>query len=306
MDGGIGGRTNRAVVGVGRRIQLAPGISVSGGYERQEAFGAAEGVGSRDVLSGAAELIPWDWLKFGGRYEIRVDKTEGFSTVEPQRDLVQALAHNGLSLKLTDSFTLAGILSYHLTQNLGQRTPEKGWGVEQEGLEAGLSAIYRPANADWLTVLGRFRRYQRRHRLAESHVVRLQGEGPGQERETAILMGGSVIAELPWNLLLTLKATYANRELRVDGQIDERRDLLWVSRLGYRFLESFDASAEFRLLLEMADGGLGSGVLAEVGYQPLPMLRVALGYDLSSIPRELGVVEQDQGAGAFLRVTGRY
>ena len=306
MDGGIGGRTNRAVIGMGRRIQLSPGISVSAGYERQEAFGGSEGVGSRDVISGGVELLPWDWLKFGGRYELRLDHAEDHSATESERDLVQALAHNGLSVKFTDRFTLMGILSYHLTQNLGQRTPEKGWGVEQEGLEASLAGIYRPPGADWLTAIGRISRYQRRHRFADSHVLRLDGEGPLEERETAVLIGGSAIMELPWNLLMTEKLTYASREMRGESDIEERVDLLWISRIGYRFLESFDASAEFRLLLEMASGGLGSGALAEVGYQPLPLLRVALGYDFSSIPRELGPVESDQGAGAYLRVTGRY
>jgi hypothetical protein len=35
-------------------------------------------------------------------------------------------------------------------------------------------------------------------------------------------------------------------------------------------------------------------------------MRVALGYDFSSIPRELAPVEGSQGGGVYLRITGRY
>ncbi|MEE2779731.1 MAG: hypothetical protein VYE15_04345 [Myxococcota bacterium] len=306
LDSGIGGRANRAVVGVGRRIELAPGISVSGGYERSEIFGGVEGQGSRDVLSGGVELIGWDWLKFGGRYELRLDKLKDFSAIQPEREVVQAVTSNGLTLRLSDSVTVMGLLTYTLTQNLGQRTVDKGWGVEQEGLDATLAGIYRPVRAHWLTLTGRLSRYQRRYRVADESVLRLEGDGPGMEQETASLVGGSAIADLPWRLRLTEKLTYADRQLVTDGQEVPRRDLLWVSRLGYRFLDQFDVAGEFRLLLEMASGGLGSGVLAEVGYQPLPLMRVALGYDFSSIPRELEPIEGSQGGGIYLRITGRY
>ena len=304
LDSGVDGRTNRAVVGIGRRLDVTRGVRLQGLYERSQTFGGFEGTGSRDVVSGGLELLPWDWLKFGGRYEVRLDQAEALGG-EPARDVVQALMTNGATIKLSTAWTTLLMMNYGLTQNLTNRS------VERETLSGTWAAIYRPLAHDGLLLTGRFSRYQRRYDTPGADVPLLEGEETPSERDTIDLLGLGAIVELPLRIQLTERVAYRYRVLRAgDDPRQTSQDLLWLNRIGYHVMANLDLAFEYRMLMLLsADDSLEPhhGLLAELAYVPTKHLRVGLGYDFSSIPRDLEPgQEDDPDGGIFLRVTGTY
>lgn len=318
LDDGIDGRTNRAVLGLAKKVRVADGVALSGSYERSQTFGGARGDGSRDVVSGGLEVLPISWLKFGSRYELRLDQRP----VEGDDDMgttVQAVALNGLTFNLSRDTSVMLLANFDLTQDLVTRE------VLREGLELSLAGIHRPRLADWLTLTGRISRYQRRY-ASHDDAPRLDGAATLDQRESVDLLGVGAIMELPKGFELTEHAVYRYRKWIEDNPADSgsdsltlrAQDLLSIHRLGYRVLHYLDLSVEYRLLAMLdGAGSLNHGYLAEVAYAPgrhlaskspyLRHMRVALGYDFSAIPRALEPGLQDEAdGGVFLRITGAY
>jgi hypothetical protein len=318
LDDGIDGRTNRAVLGLSKKVHVADGVALSGSYERSQTFGGARGDGSRDVVSGGLEILPISWLKFGSRYELRLDQ----APVEGDDDMgttIQAVALNGLTFNLSRDTNVMLMANFDLTQNLATRD------VLREGLELTLAGIHRPRLVDWLTLTGRLSRYQRRY-ASPDDVARLEGAGTQDQRESVDLLGIGAIIELPKGFEITEHAVYRYRKWIEDNPQEtgseslslRAQDLLSIHRLGYRMLHYLDLSLEYRLLAMLdAQGSLNHGYLAEIAYAPgrhlaskspyLRHMRVALGYDFSAIPRALEPgLEDEADGGVFLRITGAY
>ena len=119
-------------MGLGKRFKLAEGIHLMGAYERAQTFGGFEGRGSRDVLSAGLNITGYDWIKYGGRYEVRFD--QGLASGDDV-DRVQVLLRNNLNLKLSPDVT-GVIYSHTMTQNLADRR------MDQESLEATAGIAY--------------------------------------------------------------------------------------------------------------------------------------------------------------------
>ena len=318
LEDGVDGRTNRAVLGLSKKVHVADGVALSGTYERSQTFGGALGDGSRDVIAGGLEILPIQWLKFGSRYELRLDQ-EPIETDDDMATTVQAVALNGLTFNLSRDTNVMLMANFDLTQNLATRE------VLREGLELTLAGIHRPRLADWLTITGRLSRYQRRYVMADG-VERLDGVDAPDQRESVDLLGVGAIIELPRGLELTERAVYRYRKwleessdlADLDALSRRSQDVLSVHRLGYRVLRYLDLSLEYRLLaLLTGEETLHHGYLAELAYAPgrhlsspnpyLRHMRVALGYDFSAIPRTLEPTLSDEpDGGVFLRITGAY
>jgi hypothetical protein len=318
LDDGIDGRTNRAVLGLSKKVHVADGVALSGSYERSQTFGGAQGDGARDVISGGLEILPVSWLKFGSRYELRLDQ-EPIEGDDDMGTTVQVVALNGLTFNLSRDTSVMLMANFDLTQNLATRD------VLREGLELTLAGIHRPRLADWLTLTGRLSRYQRRY-ASPDDVARLEGAATHDQRESVDLIGLGAIMELPKGFELTEHAVYRYRKW-LDTNSDESdaevlslraQDLLSIHRLGYRVLHYLDLSLEYRLLALLdGDEGINHGYLAEIAYAPgrhlaskspyLRHMRIALGYDFSAIPRALEPgMEDEADGGVFLRITGAY
>jgi hypothetical protein len=312
LDDGVDGRTNRAVVGVGKRVPVTRGVALSGAYERVQTFGGADGDGSRDVVSGGLEVLALDWVKFGSRYELRLDK----KPLENESDLgttIQALALHGITFTLSRSTSAMVMANFDLTQDLATRQ------VLREGLELSLAAIHRPRLADWLTLTGRISRYQRRYAMDAATLLLLDGQTVPEQHESIDLVGVGAIMELPANLELTEHAVYRFRKWKsLDGGLLRAQDLLSIHRLAYRVLRYLDLAAEYRLLAMLdSDEDLKHGYLAEIAYAPgrhlqtknpyLRHMRVALGYDFNPVPRALEpTLEDEADGGVYVRITGAF
>ena len=293
IDGGIDGRSNRAIVGIGKRFDLAPGVSMSAGYERTESFGGFEGSLSRDVLSIGFQLLALERLKLSGRYELRVDveRSPGVDDPDPDafvpRELVQAVALNSATLSITEDLTAMAVLNYTLTQDLASRR------VERETLEGALSLVWRPQVFDWLTLAGRYGRY---------HTRFIQPGDTKATIETVDLISVGSHLNLPYRIQLTPKLAFRHRA--VDGG-EAHYELLWALRGGIDIYAGLDVAVEYRML---ADFGVAvrHGALLEVGYTLFDHARLALGYDFNEIPRELTATGEAGRGGVYFRVTGRY
>ncbi len=314
LDGGVAGPTNRAVVGLGKRFKLAPGVAVSAAYERSQTFGGYEAIGARDVLSAGLEALASDVAKFGGRYELRWDRGD---TSAEGVDRMQVVLRNGLDLKLSKAWTGLAMVNYTLTQNLSTRQ------VDREGLEATGGLVWRPQEARWLTLLLRYtRRVERRTTAAV--VAGSLGAAPGLgalggldaastgERSRSVIHLGSVagIFEFPWRLQLSEKLAYKHATTRVDGLTAGDSDLLlWVNRLGLHLVEGFDVAVEYRLLWSLVPGGyaqLEHGALAEVAYAIAGYARVGVGYRWSRFSDDLLTDPSRDQSGFFVRLSGMY
>ncbi len=296
LDTGVAARTNRAVLGLSRRFPLAEGVSLSGAYEHTQTFGGYEGRGGRDVVSAGLEVLAWDRLKLGGRYEVRWDRGD---QVQDGSERIQALLMNGLDFKLTEDLTFLGVGNYTLTQNLTNRS------VEEEALEATAGLAYRPVEADWLTLVARATRHLRHRDLV---LVGPDGAPLGlTQRQLSSLFSVAAIFELPWRFQLAEKVAWKHVTTRLSGSPEATDDLvLWVNRLGYHLVDGFDAAVEYRLLHSALAGGTQHGALVELAYTIARHVRLGAGYNFTDFSDDLlDDPDRDHG-GFYLRMTGMY
>ena len=288
----VGGSASQAVVGIGRRFELVPGFVLDGAYERVQTFGAGEGSRSRDVVSTGLEITALDWLKLGGRYELRWDRGGGL-------ERVQAVILNGLTARVGQDLSLMLTFDYTLTQNLTNRD------VEREGMEASLALLWRPRAHDWLTLAARYGRVHRRR--IRAFDTPLADPQKLTESATADLASVAAIFELPLRLRLTEKVTLRHRTV-LDPEAGDTivLDFLWASRLGFHLIAGLDIAAEYRMHVDLDLGGLHHGALAEVGYTLFEYARIAVGYDFTDIPRELDADATPGRGGVYARITGTY
>jgi hypothetical protein len=306
LEEGVGAKQNRALVGISKRIELAPGVAVSASLEHSQTTGGPEGRTSREVASGGLEVLAIDGVRFGGRYEIRHDSAPE-ANAGAGRELIQALISNALDVRLTAGLSALLTVDYTMTQNLTTRD------VERQATEATLALIDRPASWSGLTLVARIS-HARRQRLVPQTLLGL-GELSARTDTRVQVASLAAIIRLPWRLELTLKTAF--RWLREETEtpselapIPDRtlRDLLVLGRLAFHIVRGLDVAVEGRTFMALAQSDVGVGALAEVGWTLADHLRLAVGYDFSDLPRELfrdGDPDAGRG-GAYLRLTGAY
>ncbi|MCB9727536.1 MAG: hypothetical protein H6744_02450 [Deltaproteobacteria bacterium] len=306
LEEGVGARQNRALVGISKRVELAPGVALSGSFEHSQTQGGPEGRTSREVASGGLEVLAIDGVRLGGRYEVRHDRAPE-ANEGAGREIIQALISNALDLRLTDGLSALLTVDYAMTQNLTTRD------MERQSTEATLALIDRPSSWHGLTLVARVS-HARRQRLIPQILLGL-GQLTTRSDTRVEVASLAAIIRLPWRLELTLKTAF--RWLRERTETPEElppepdrtlRDLLVLGRLAFHIVRGLDVAIEGRTFMALAQSEAGVGALAEVGWTLADHLRLAVGYDFSDLPRELfrdGDADAGRG-GAYLRMTGAY
>ena len=82
-------------------------------------------------------------------------------------------------------------------------------------------------------------------------------------------------------------------------------ELLWLTHAALDILWGIDIAAEYRMWVPFGDT-LEHGALAELGYTLMDHARIGVGYDFSSIPREMSLDAESGVGGFFVRLTGTY
>lgn len=308
LDTGVGGRTNRAVVGIARRVELAPGVRLTGAYERSQAMSGVDAGTARDVISGGLEVIGSDVARFGGLYEVRLDRpVEG-------GEKVQAVVRNGLDVKLGDAVTLFGVFNYSITQNLDSRDFDK------EDLEATAAIAWRPGS-DAITLIARYSRMVNRSRSLsgaslgglgglEGGLGGLGGLSRVDTKTVNDLASLAAIIELPWRFQLTEKLAWRRSSVAVTDMPTASYDVfLWVNRLAFNLIDRFDLAGEFRMLMSLEELRVTeNGGLVEVSYNFFDHARLGVGYSVNGVAGEVlpGSTANDVADGFYVRMTGTY
>jgi hypothetical protein len=297
LDGGVGGRTNRAVMGLGRSLELSRDVKVMLAYERSQVFDTPEVLarGSRDVLSGGLE-VKRDVINFSGLYEVRWDRD--LPPTSEYTQILQAWARNSLDLRLGDEFTVLALFNYGLSQDLDSRT------VAREDLEATVGLAYRPDED--LTLIARYSRLLERR---ASSTVSLLGERLDlDDTQSRDLLSLTAIIALPLDMELTEKLVW--RFHAVDAGLENSSDLLlWLNRLAFPIWSELELASELRLLASLTDlDFLKAGGLFELSFTLLEHARIGLGWALDANAGGLlpGEEETDLEQGFFVRLTGMY
>ena len=296
LDSGVSGPANRAVMGLGKRFKLAEGIHLMGAYERAQTFGGFEGRGSRDVLSAGLNITGYDWIKYGGRYEVRFD--QGLASGDDV-DRVQVLLRNNLNLKLSPDVTGVIYSTYTMTQNLADRR------MDQESLEATAGVAYRPLNSDRLTLLGRYTHRLTRGVRPEVSTLGLETMEDWTSNIDLISLAG--VLELPYGMQLTEKLVYKHHS--DSSALDEftTDQLLWINRFAVHLLDrTLDFALEYRLMWGLPDGELLHGALAEVAYTLYEYARIGVGYNFARFSADVMDDLSENKNGFFIRLTGTY
>lgn len=305
LDGGVGGRTNRAVMGLGRSFELSDGVKLKLGYERSQALDNPDRAarGSRDVLSGGLEITGFDRFRFSGLYELRWDRDR--PPVDGLAEVLQAMVRNTADLKLGDVTVLA-LFNYMLSQDLDTRR------VAKEDLEASLGLAYRPLANDDLILVARYSRLLDRTATTTASLLG-QALRNDEYRQSDLVSVAAIIA-LPWRLTLTEKLVWRFHSIGSDanalaGLEGEEDLLLWLNRLAFNIWGGLDLAGEFRVLASLTDFAVRkNGGLIELSFDFLEHARVGIGWAIDGhagglLPGEDG---NDIDNGFFTRLTGTF
>ena len=293
LGGAGGGLSNRAVLGIAQSFALAPGVNLAAGYERSQAVGGTEGIGSRDVLSVGLEILAAENLRYGGRYEVRIDQlieppSGVFSELGSGRsEVIQAMISNGLSWRITQGLTALGTFRFVFTQDLVSRA------MLRESLEGSVALLWQPETMDWLRVSTRYSRIYRQW---------LEGDDARELAAQQDLASATLLLSFPFGLTLSERLIFS-RDKASDAEADHA--LLWLTHVAMEIIWGIDVAAEYRMWAPF-DGEIGHGAIAELGYTLMDHARIGVGYDFTEIPRDLSLGAESGAGGFFVRLTGTY
>jgi hypothetical protein len=118
------------------------------------------------------------------------------------------------------------------------------------------------------------------------------------------LVGATAIFDLPFGLLITERLLFRHLVANSTGRGTDD-DVLWITHAAMNVIYDLDVAAEYRLWGTF-DGELGHGALLELGYTLLDHARIAIGYDFSSVPRDMTLDAASGAGGVYARITGSY
>ncbi len=284
-------RMNRAVMGVGKRFEVAKGVNLDAGYERQQTFAAGGGNTSRDALSLGLEWLRAEKYKVTSRQEVRLDQGDpNFGGVRK----LQILTLNNGQVGLSKEWTLFGRANYTRTQNQTTDT------LEAEALEATLGAAFRPITHNWLNLITKV-----------SHLIdqRPSTDGTGTtERSVKDILSIEPVAQLPLRFEFSQKAALRRvTEALADMTPENSSTLLLISRLGWHVTDRIDLATEYRFLETLLTKDLQHGALLEVAWRFAKALRVGGGYNFTHFTEtNAGDIRTTDQGGFFMRMTGMY
>jgi hypothetical protein len=243
-------------------------------------------------MSVGLEVLALENLRFGGRYELRMDRmveAPPGQVTQMEAETVQAVISNGVSWQITPEVTTLGTVRLAFTQNLSTRD------IIRDSVEASVAALWRPRNMNWFKLSGR---YTRMHRRWNSIAPILQS------RDRADLVAATAMFDLAVGLRFTERLLFKHRVRNgVDaGTTDE---VIWITHAAMTIIDNLDLAHEYRLWMTFA-GDVGHGLLTELGYTLAKSARIGIGYDFSSVPRDLSLHADSDAGGLYARITGTY
>ena len=286
------GAGNRAIMGVGKRFQVAQGLHLDATYERSQTFSGPTGQTSRDAMSLGGEWLRGRMWKLTSRQEARLDEAD--AALGGMRKL-QVLSLNAISARVTDAVTFFGRANYMRTEN---QTLER---LEAETLQATTGLAFRPLRSDRLNIISKYTqlREQRPSNLNTGIT----------EHSIKDIISIEPILELPFGFSWSNKLAFrrAHESLGLSDMPDITSDLwLFISRLGYHLAARVDINGEYRYLSTPLVGDNQHGALFEASYIIAKTLRIGAGYNFSRfIETSAGDITRSEG-GFFIRVVGMY
>lgn len=284
------GRMNRAILGLGKRFALAPGLHVDASYERAQTFSGPTGATSRDAFSLGGEWLRAKHWKLSSRQEARVD--QGDEALGGVRKL-QLVSLNAVEVQASRALSLFG------RGNLMRTTDQSKEKVEAETLQGTVGWAYRSPDNDWFQLIGRYTHLREQRPAAIDLGL--------SERSRKHIFAIEPIIETPWGFQWAHKLAFRRAdEVLADGPALQSDTWLGISRLGYHLSSRLDAAVEYRLLVTTASRALEHGALVEAAWIFAKTLRLGAGWNFTRFQENLqGDFVRDEG-GFFLRVLGMY
>jgi uncharacterized repeat protein (TIGR01451 family) len=324
LEGGVSSQNNRAIMGIGKRWDIIPGLSVDTAYERTQIFGRyGQGDSSRDVVSVGWQLTRYDWVKVGSRFEFRYDQG---SKDAPQSspclsngiqdnpsfckdmnkggfDKYQVVSLNNLDLKLTRDLTFLARYNLALTHNLTLDATEQ---IDQVFT---LGFALRPINYDLINILLKYTFFDQQRPLAleDLHTDRTQKHVVSLVPMIELPYGFQLINKLAWK--------YVKSELTsfTDGDQPSvfTSTLLYIFRLNYHIWRitqqlGFDLGAEYRFMRQYEPQDLQHGALLDLDLVIYEHLRIGGGYNFTHFSDNEFDPEGTDTHGWFFRMRGSY
>ncbi len=341
IDHGVLGQRNRALLGLGQRWQVAPGVRAGFGYEHQQTFGGFLPDGTpignnlRNVVAGAADYTYADAFKLAAQAEVRFEQgihdevydalvrddprlaadpggfpdhggvAPGAPLVLPPGERVQFVLGLGGDWKIAQDLTLFARGRWSRTAAKDQvALGDDGARTAARYLEASVGWAYRPVAHDWLDVIGRYSYVLDRRPLAA-----LLSGTEGTTQAVALIP----VVQLPHSFRVSGKLAF--KSSRSEARVFEGTEnlessgeaVLGLVRLGYNFWGNWDVTGEYRhlTLFKPADDEQRSGTLWELGYAVARYIRIGAGYNLSRFSDDELALERNSH-GFFVRATGQY
>lgn len=336
------GGQSRGVLGASHNWNLMEGLSLNLGYERVQVLGTSAtvngpptatpngtpvpapvadsyvyaapgatgaqapilGSGSRDAMHAQLTFNTWKWLKLQSRWELRYDNADekrgGF-------DRLIFFTTQDLTWNWTEDLAFVG--RFHLAD-----VQNKTLGLTEASLQelaAGLA--YRPVNHEWLSMVAMLR-----HRLELRPIMLTEGRF---ERSSSDVASIEPILELPFGLQIVEKLAFKlSREKVDDMQEGSALMVLWINRANYhafRMLKRFvpwfnrvpgdiDVALEYRLRTILTTGQMDHGVVTELGFAPIPFVRLGIGFNFSRISDDEFAKSNQNAFGPYVRLQAQY
>jgi uncharacterized repeat protein (TIGR01451 family) len=272
VDNGANATDSFAVIGLVNRFPLNKQLSLELGYERGFHL---KGLGKNfNSLTFGAGWQPKENFVTNFRYELR------------DRNGEEHLFVLSAAGRINQSITALSRFQVARTKSAGQQT----------SFAEGMAAVaIRPALSDRMGLLFSYNRSSRETTGVDNT--------PTARDQTATLSTDAFYELTP---RLELSARLAARFNR-DGQ-DNIADVstltyLTQGRLQYRFAKRFDFAAEVRALMQPSSGTAKRSYGAEVGYWPLPELRLGVGYNLAAATEPQGSISGGTRRGFYFNIS---
>jgi uncharacterized repeat protein (TIGR01451 family) len=272
VDDGANTTDSFAVIGLINRLPISKQLSLELGYERGFHL---KGLGKNfnSITLGAAWQPKENFIS-NFRYELR------------DRNGLEHLFVIGAAGRINDSITALSRFQFARTKLSGQQT----------SFAEGMAAVaVRPATNDRMGLLISYTRRSRETAAATSL-------GPTRDRLDSL----STDAFYQLTPRLEFSGRLAAR-LNANGQDQtpyvSTLTYLTQGRVQYRFAKQFDLAAEMRALIQAGSGTAKRSYGTELGYWPLPDLRLGLGYNFTSATEPQGSIVGGARHGFYFNIS---
>ena len=275
---------NRALVGIGKTFNITENFSIQGGVEHTYYKTNNNETKNRSALSfGLQFKLPEEFL-FYTKHEIRYDK---FNEIK-----LHYTTTSGAEYYLGTDLTLLAKANFYITKNFDTDL------TEAKMSEMSLGFAFRPVSYDFFNLLGKY------SLISQFRPLSLTDNSSYEEAAHVISLAG--IYETPFKLELTEKTVFKYGLASEDGtEANLVMTLLWINRLAYHVIETFDVALEYRMR-KMFNFDTNTGFLIEGAYKIKKYFYLGVGYNFTSFTDDVFYMDNDDGGGFFVRASGSF